>query len=263
MTLDDADLSRLTVRQNDIAEAIEVRARAHRGILALLAREREQGSLNPCDPSCRLNETPCDTSLVSDSSPTLSFDAVRQFTVAPDRHYKVELRGPQLRFQATGSQFDAQWAARGAKTFLGQGVADKLEHASPQKRLAWGIALSAISGLLIVALLFLAVTTSAPIRFRYFTGFGVLIFALVLGLVMILGGLSGGSGAGPHRHDFTLRLADIASAKMLPVQSELSRRGAAQAARLELKPRTGKPILLSIPTAADLEAAKSAIPRLR
>lgn len=199
----------------------------------------------------------------SDVNQEVTFDAIRQFKVVPDRRYRVERRDDALHFRTTGSQFDIQWLVRGARPLLGDRVADRFERSSRGGLILGGIGIAGAAVLLILLLGALAVSSGAPLRRPHFTGFGVLVFAFVVGVVMIMAGISSRSeGASRPRHDFSLPVADIVEVAVLDPQSEVARRGEPQVARLHLDVGAGGTIKLGIPTASDLETARSVIPRL-
>jgi len=194
----------------------------------------------------------------------VAFDAIRQFKAAPDRRYRVELRNSALTFRTTGSQFDAQWLARGARQFLGDRIANALEGLSKRQILSWGVGVTVVSGLLLVLLSVQVVSSNTLLRGKDYKAASFIMFAFIVGLIMIIAGLSTrGSSTEGDRHDFSLLLSNLADVSLLPPQPELTQRGEPQAARVELVPRSGKPIRLSIPTDADLEAIKQVVPRLR
>lgn len=197
----------------------------------------------------------------SDGHNEVTFDAIRQFVIVPDRRYRVEPRDGSLHFQRTGSQFDSQWLVRGARSVLGDRIADAFERASRSRLILGGIGVSTVSALVLVGAF--AFSSSAPFRRSDLTGMGVLIFAFTVGLIMITAGIATRrKGASHSRHDFSLPVSEIVEAMLLSPQSEIARRGEPQVARVHLEATSGSTIRLGIPTESDLETVKSAIPRL-
>lgn len=198
-----------------------------------------------------------------DRHPEVTFDVIQQFTVRPDRRYRVEGCDGSLVFCGTGSQFDIQWLARGARTFLGERVAQAFERSSGTKLIFGGLGVAVVALLLIVLGLAAAEDSSFFMRRSNARGMLMAFFAFSVGLIMITAGVATrrATTAG-SRNDFSLSVADIVEATLLPVQSELARRGEPQVARLHLKDRSGRAFRLSLPADADLEAAQRIIPGL-
>ena len=207
----------------------------------------------------------------------VSFNAVRQFLVAPDKRYQVRLHADCLYFRMTGSQFNRDWLLKG----LEAGIASKvLPHwvLSRLMRLARGprktLILTGI-GLLSVSLLLLALLISgAPppnttgllaLKFRrqVMLVLPVLFVLLIAGFVFsIVGFLSEEPTANSKigsRQDFRLPVSRIAKARLVKgeggIQAQL-RAGGGQVALLELCSISGKQVRLAIPTATDLKTVE-------
>ena len=202
---------------------------------------------------------------MSEPTPQQStFDAIRQFVVVPDRRYAVECRDDALAFHRTGSQFDRAWLVRGARGVLGERAAQAFERTSRGKLLVGGLALAAGSVLVLMLVGGLAVSVGGGLDKTHFRAMGVLVFAFIVGLVMVIAAVASSAEGTPStgRHDFELRIADVTDAMLLPPQSEIARRGEPQVARVHLEAEAHGTIRLGIPTEADLETIKRAIPRL-
>lgn len=210
------------------------------------------------------------------------FNAVRQFTVRPDRRCQVDLKENCLSFLQVGNQFDREWYVRGlervvsvAPRFVGSGL-KRLMGASRTTLLVTGIAVTLVSGLLLIFIVsrwasLMAEGSALAPKFTYqlFTVAPLLVLLLVTGLATTLLGFLGrtvgnGTAAGPH--DFRLPLNQIRAASFAKGQGSASdrmRAGGPRVALLTLQPMTGKPIKLAIPEPGDLEVVEShLLPRL-
>ncbi len=181
---------------------------------------------------------------------SLTFNAVRQFVVAPDRYYRVELRGRNLRFIKTGSQFDLEHTGS-----LGRHQMDDVKPKSSSTLQIHGqkiqpsrtqLILSGIGTILLSSLLIIISTLSGWFVFYFF-------LLLAFGFVLLMAGLvtPSKSQAARNPHNFGLPLSQIRTATLYLPQKKN------QVARLHIQMKTNKVVKLTIKTHADFELVRN------
>jgi hypothetical protein len=183
-------------------------------------------------------------------APTLSFNAVRQFVVVPDRYYKVDLVNGLLTFVKTGGQFDADHpgsVGRGKMMNYRPARAPAAEgHYNEAQR---AVAVLIGIGIIVVSVVLLLVAARAGWLVMGFA------FTAAFGGVVLLAALVTPTDRERARraHDFSLPLDQIESAVLhIPIRS-----GAV--ARLHLQPKGEKPIKLTINTRDDLRIVRNSL----
>ncbi|MGA1871419.1 MAG: hypothetical protein ACMUJM_23055 [bacterium] len=218
-------------------------------------------------------------------SEVITFNAVRQLVVMPDRRYRMTLRNNCLYFQKTGSQYDRNCLKQsidhiGDIKWIPPWALSKFKRlgdASKWTVVATGGGLVAVSILPMAA--FIKVVSDATgllaVKFTHqlFIALPFLFIFLIIGLVLVFYGSllddpPEGSGAA-DRHDLRMPLPGIKQALLVKGQGGPAaqyRHGGTgqQVAMLRLQPVLGKLIKLAIPTDEDLEIVEEQVmPRLR
>jgi len=206
----------------------------------------------------------------------IEFNTIRQFTVMPDRHYRVRLRNKCLYFEKIGSQFDRSWLNKGlengvASKVLPQWIKTKLIRLAggSKRKLLWtGITLELLSLLILIILPWGSISSvNSAVRYRSWRHmlllFPILIMLLVTGIVFIIVGLcSEGLTEESEAEDsseFYLPQSSIVKARLekggVGMQGRL-RAGGGQVARLDIVTFKGKQLRLALPTDFDLETVE-------
>ena len=184
----------------------------------------------------------------NDSS--LTFNAVQQFVIAPDRYYRVELRNRNLRFIKIGSQFDLEHTGS-----LGRHQMDDAKP-KPQYPLQINVKkiqlsrnqliLAGIGTILLASFLIVIATAFGWFIFHFF-------MLLAFGFVLLLAGFvtPSKSKAARNPHNFSLALSQVQTATLhLPKKKN-------QVAQLQFQMISNKVIKLTIKTHADLEIVRN------
>lgn len=187
-----------------------------------------------------------ETATTSSQQP-LSFNAVRQFVVRPDRYYRVELRDGVLRCTKSGSQFDLAHPGTHSRHVMKTAEAvpeGELAHWSNTSRSA-----KILSGIGIVALAGVLIAVTAVSGWLVFS----LYMLMAFGFVLLMAGLVTPTREQTHTrpHDFAIPLDRLEGATLRNPQKP------GQVARLELRPRFEVTVTLTLETPTDLEVVRS------